>query len=120
MASHLTKPAIPSAKALEAAIAASPSEARLVRSPVGSGLRGTAGVRAKKFSLAAERPLDLTPWPSRRRADYVTALLLVNSSIGLVMMYAHEHPLVLGFGAAAILAWTLGLTWIVWGVMDRY
>jgi len=76
--------------------------------------------RRAALALKAERPLDLTPWPSRRRSDYLTALLLVNSFLGLMMMYGREQPLVLYFGAAAMVAWTLCLTWIVWFVMDRY
>jgi len=92
-------------------------------SPVGnSEASGRTALTARRAGLAlkAERPLDLTPWPSRRRSDYVTALLLVNSFLGLMMMYGREQPLVLYFGAAAMVAWTLCLTWIVWVVMDRY
>jgi hypothetical protein len=85
-----------------------------------SGARGTKGTRSPFYVAKTERPLDLTPWPSRRRSDYITGLLMVNSFIGLVMMYGREQPLILFFGGAAMVAWTLGLTWIVWVVMDRY
>lgn len=51
---------------------------------------------------------------SRRRRDYIVALLLGNLVLAGCTILS---PI---FGAAGLIIYNIGLTWIVWVVMDRY
>ncbi len=66
---------------------------------------------------------DLTPQAasvSRRKKDYIVTLLLGNGAIiGLVLMLG-MNVMTVAFGAAGVLIYTGGVTWIMWFVMDRY
>ena len=58
--------------------------------------------------------------PSRRKRDYwlmlgVGNLLVVGAVLGL-----HQNAVTLVFGLSAVVLFTLGLTWVMWAVMDDY
>ena len=51
---------------------------------------------------------------SRRTRDYVIALILGNALLAIATVIS---PI---FGAAGLIIYNLGLTWIMWFVMDTY
>ena len=63
---------------------------------------------------------ELAPKPkrrSRRTRDYWTMLVVVNALfVGSVIW----RPGVIVFAGAGIILFTVGLTWVVWVVMDDY
>lgn len=65
----------------------------------------------------------LTPPPpstSRRKKDYIVTLLIGNGAIiGLVLVLG-MNVMTVAFGGAGVLIYTSGVTWIMWGVMDKY
>ncbi|WP_148218067.1 hypothetical protein [Opitutus terrae] len=68
--------------------------------------------RANKAGLNDVMPPP--PRRSRRRRDYLLAMVFGNLVliVGTIIM-----PV---FGAAGLIIYNVGLTWIVWGVMDDY
>jgi hypothetical protein len=66
-------------------------------------------------------PLPLTH-PDRRRRDYWLLMFLGNGGLAGLAAYGHLHgnAFLLGVGGAGIALYSLGITWLMWGVMDRY
>lgn len=58
-------------------------------------------------------------WRSRRTRDYVLLLAIPNALIGALILFLPRHPLVPVFGYSLMALYSLGITWIMWVVMDR-
>jgi hypothetical protein len=76
--------------------------------------------RETKITQQYEEMVDLTPRPSRRGRDYFWAMLLGNAPFVAAMVIFRESPTVLVYAFSGIVLLSVGLTWIVWFVMDRY
>ncbi len=57
---------------------------------------------------------------NRRAIDYWTTLLIVNLTMGAIGVWGRNNLFVLASCGAGILVFTIGLTWIMWGIMRRY
>ncbi len=57
---------------------------------------------------------------SRRRRDYWTLLLLTNALLAFVAWQGRGNYIVLVSACAGIILVSVGLTWIMWFVMDDY
>lgn len=58
--------------------------------------------------------------PSRRKRDYWLILILLNGFFATVAFGPYRTPMTLTYGIAGIIVTTLGLTWVMWFVMDDY
>ncbi len=58
--------------------------------------------------------------PSRRKRDYFFTLIAGNLLLAAAIAITGFNVVVIGFGAAGMIVLTLGLTWIMWFVMDDY
>jgi hypothetical protein len=58
--------------------------------------------------------------PSRRKRDYFFTLIAGNLMLAAAVVITGFNVVVLAFGAAGMIVLTLGLTWIMWFVMDDY
>lgn len=68
-----------------------------------------------KANAAGLNDVDLTPKrPSRRKRDYWLALALGNALLAVAIVI---QPI---YGAAGVILYNLGLTWIMWFVMEDY
>ena len=66
---------------------------------------------------------DLTPKPRRRSMrtrDYWLLVFSLNAFFGLVAFGPFRNPMTLTYGIAGMMVTTLGLTWVMWFVMDDY
>jgi hypothetical protein len=57
---------------------------------------------------------------SKRRRDYLLLLVLGNLSIVTMVALGGFNPVSMIFGLSGIIVLSLGATWIMWFVMDRY
>ena len=57
---------------------------------------------------------------SKRRRDYLLLLVLGNLLIVALVALGGFNPISMIFGLAGIIMLSLGATWIMWFVMDRY
>jgi hypothetical protein len=57
---------------------------------------------------------------SRRRRDYWLLLIPSNLLLGVLAFQGRGNPFVLVCGIAGMVVVTLGITWIMWFVMDDY
>lgn len=62
----------------------------------------------------------LPPRPSRRRRDYVTLLVFGNTIFGIGMLVGHDNPMVFVYSLSGAALFNVGVTWIIWVLMDRY
>ncbi len=69
-----------------------------------------------RLQLQHERPVDLTPRPNRRRRDYLIAMTVVNGFFVASLLYGGGGI----FALSGIVICSAGITWIMFGVMDRY
>lgn len=74
--------------------------------------------RATEAAFA--KPLILNKKPTRRRKDYLISLLLGNGLICLTVALLPINVVTLVYGFSGIVLYTIGLTWIMWGVMSNY
>lgn len=58
--------------------------------------------------------------PSRRKRDYFVTLIGGNLLLAGAVVITGFNVIVLAYGAAGMIVLTLGLTWIMWFVMDDY
>ncbi len=58
--------------------------------------------------------------PSRRKRDYFLTLIVGNLLLAASVVISGNNVVVLAYGAAGMIVLTLGLTWIMWFVMDDY
>ncbi len=57
---------------------------------------------------------------SRRRREYWTLLLLTNALLAVIAWQGRYNLVVLCSAGAGIIITTVGLTWVMWFVMDDY
>lgn len=57
---------------------------------------------------------------SKRRRDFWLLLVPSDLLLGWLVWQARSNPVVLVYGLAGLVVVTLGLTWIMWFVMDDY
>lgn len=67
-----------------------------------------------------EKPLEFRPRPNQRRKDYLVLMLIGNGLIGLAIVLLPRNILITAFGLAAMVVFSLAVTWVLYGVMDRY
>lgn len=68
----------------------------------------------------AEKPLDLTPRPNRRRLDYVITMIVFNGFFVWRLISNWGDPATMMFSLSGIVVVSSGITWVMYGVMDRY
>ena len=74
-----------------------------------------------RASEAGDYEVDLRPKrPSRRRRDYWLLLITVNLGLAGAMAFFGRNIFTLVCGGAGIVLCSVGLTWIMWFVMDDY
>lgn len=84
-------------------------------SPDPNAVRLTLGENLKRANDAGLNDVVLPPpRRSRRKRDYLLAMLVGNAVLVVCTIIA---PV---FGAAGLVIYNVGLTWVVWGVMDDY
>ncbi|MEO6002585.1 MAG: hypothetical protein ABIZ04_16005 [Opitutus sp.] len=64
--------------------------------------------------------LDLRRQTSRRKRDYLLLLAGGNALIVLAFSFAPKDPLLRVLCWSSLALYSLGLTWLMWGVMDDY
>jgi hypothetical protein len=57
---------------------------------------------------------------SRRKRDYFVTLIAGNLLLAAAVVISGNNVVVLAYGASGMIVLTLGLTWIMWFVMDDY
>ena len=57
---------------------------------------------------------------SRRKRDYWLLMVVFNAFFGFVVFGPYRNPMTFVYGLAGIILVSLGLTWIMWFVMDDY
>lgn len=60
------------------------------------------------------------PRRSRRKRDYWLLLLPMNAFFGFMAFGPYRNPMTLAYGIGGMIVFTLGLTWVMWFVMDDY
>ena len=58
--------------------------------------------------------------PSRRKRDYWLVLVGGNLGFAGAMLLAHKNVVTLVFGFSGMVFFSIGLTWIMWAVLDDY
>jgi len=74
-------------------------------------------IAAEEARLAA-RPAPAA-WKSRRTRDYLLLLIIPNAVFAAIMYFLPRHELTPVFGFSLMALYTLGITWLMWVVMDR-
>jgi len=96
-----------------------------------SGAQGTAGTRAAnevveilrenaRIQAQFEKPLDLTPRSNRRLVDYLILMILVNGFFIWRLLASQGDPTTMVYSFSGIILFSVGITWVMYGVMDRY
>lgn len=66
------------------------------------------------------KPIDLHPAKSRRKRDTWIVLIAGNALIvGLVAMLP-KNPFVLVSGLSGVVIFSVGITWVMWAIVDDY
>ena len=66
---------------------------------------------------------ELTPRPrriSRRKRDYWIVLIPLNAFFGFFAFGPYRNPMTFAFGVGGMIIVTVGLTWVMWFIMDDY
>ena len=58
--------------------------------------------------------------PSRRKRDYWLLLIPINAFFAFMAFGPYRNPMTLAYGIGGMIVFTLGLTWVMWFVMDDY
>ncbi len=80
-------------------------------------------LRDEAARLQAAGVNELTPKPrrrSRRTRDYWLLVLSLNAFFAFAAFGPFRNPMTLTYGIAGMIITTLGLTWVMWFVMDDY
>ena len=76
--------------------------------------------RNKAVADILAEPLDLTPRKSRRFRDYLAALVVGNAAIGGLILVLPKNAVTLAFLLSGAALYSLGVSWVIWMVMDDY
>ena len=76
--------------------------------------------RNKAAADILAEPLDLTPRKSRRFRDYLAALVVGNAAIGGLIMLLPTNAVTLAFLLSGAELYSIGVSWVIWIVMDDY
>jgi hypothetical protein len=74
----------------------------------------------RRIQAGWEKPLDRTPRSNRRRSDYLITMAAINGIFIWRLVANWGDPTTMVFGISGIVVTTCGLTWLMFGVMDRY
>jgi len=74
----------------------------------------------QKARSPTEQPVNLAPPQSRRRRDYWTILIAGNAAIATMVAVMHKNVAVLVFGLSGAVVFSIGVTWVIWVVMDDH
>lgn len=74
----------------------------------------------KQVAAQFEKPLEFRPRPNQRRKDYLILMFVGNGLIGLGLLLLPKNIMITAFAISAIVVFSLAVTWVVYGVMDRY
>lgn len=58
--------------------------------------------------------------PSRRKRDYWLLLVSLNACFAFVAFGPFRNPMTFVYGLAGMILFSVGLTWVMWFVMDDY
>ena len=70
-----------------------------------------------KTSPAVELPAKRA---SRKPYEYALLMILVNGTLGALILFAPKVPTFYVPGGAGMVLFSVGLTWMMWVVMDKY
>ena len=76
--------------------------------------------RKREAALGLDELAPAPPRSHRRTQDYWIMLAGGNALIGAAMALGQFNAVSLVYGGSSAVLYSLGLTWIVWVVMDRY
>jgi len=75
----------------------------------------------RRANAAGLNKLELRPpRPSRRKRDYLAAMTAGNVFFLSIALIGHGSPILFVCGLSGAGMFSAGVTWIMWGVMDRY
>lgn len=75
----------------------------------------------ERANAAGLNRVDVSKRPSRRKRDYWTLLILGNAIfITVALLSGPGNPIMFVYAIAGIGAFSAGLTWIMWHIMDDY
>ena len=74
----------------------------------------------KAVADASTEPLQFRPRRSRRKSDYVFAMVCGNAAAILIIAFLPKNAVTLAFGFSGMVLFSVGLTWVMWMVMDDY
>lgn len=60
------------------------------------------------------------PRRSRRKRDYWLLIITLNAFFATVAFGPYRNPMTLTYGIAGMIVVTLGLTWVMWFIMEDY
>jgi hypothetical protein len=73
-----------------------------------------------RFQARTEKPVDLTSRSNRRRRDYLILMIVVNGFFIWRLIAGWGNPVTTLYSLAGLIVFSVGITWVVYGVMDRY
>jgi hypothetical protein len=73
-----------------------------------------------RFQARTEKPVDLTSRSNRRRRDYLILMIVVNGFFIWRLIAGWGNPITTLYSLAGLIVFSVGITWVVYGVMDRY
>ena len=96
-----------------------------VNAPQAESSAGPTSVHAmleqnKTIAEAGSKPLAPPVKRSRRRKDYILAMIGGNAVMILAIAILPKNPVVLIFGFSGVVLYSVGITWVMWMVMDDY
>lgn len=74
----------------------------------------------QQASVPTEKPPSLERQKSRRARDYWLTLVAGNAAIATLVAVMHKNLVVLVFGLSGAVVFSIGLTWVMWVVMDDH
>ncbi len=104
-----------------------------VNKPVESAGAGSEGARQAPVSVheilkgnlakgpgMIEKTLEFRPRRSQRKRDYWKALVAGNAVLLGCVAVLGRNPVTLVFVGAGVVIYSIGLTWVMWFIMDDY
>ncbi len=73
-----------------------------------------------RLAAQFEKPLEFRPRSRRRLIDYLTLMVAINGFFLICIIAGRNDMLTVMFSLAGMAVFSSGVTWIMYGVMDRY